>query len=369
MALSPAGNGVLMRLPLDKALSLGAMRSLLLCALKAVIKQGLVRIGIALFVVSGVFLAMVLYTTRMPGTSFSADLPALSEEENILWQEMHEHIHMLCTLIGERNYLCPDKLSAAADYIERCFLQYGLLVERQPYTVHGATFYNLCAEKKGNHDTQNIIVVGAHYDSFVGSPGADNNGSGIAALLALARRCGAQVHPTTLRFVAFANEEPPFFWTKNMGSFVYAARCRQRGEQIVAMLSLESLGYYRDELGTQHYFFPLGFFYPSPGNFIGFVSNIASRNLLRQCIGIFRTYANFPSPGAVLPWFLPGVFWSDHWPFWKMGYPAIMVTDTALFRNPHYHTAGDRPETLDGARMARVVAGLVKVIDNLAGAD
>ncbi|MCX8045146.1 MAG: M28 family peptidase, partial [Desulfobacterota bacterium] len=254
----------------------------------------------------------------------------------------------------------------AAAYNEAYFKDYGYAVERQAYTVANMTFYNVIAEVRGSSRPEEIIIIGAHYDTFPGSPGADDNGSGIAALLVLARLFSGNVLERTLRFAAFVNEEPPFFWTRSMGSYVYALRCREQGENIRAMLSLESIGYYSDKPKTQHYLFPLGLFYPRTGNFIAFVSNLMSRNLLRHCVGVFRNNVAMPVQAAAFPWFVPGVFWSDHWPFWKVGYPAIMVTDTALFRNPNYHTPEDRPETLDYHRMAQTVNGLDQVIRHLA---
>jgi hypothetical protein len=147
-----------------------------------------------------------------------------------------------------------------------------------------------------------------------------------------------------------------------MGSVRYARRCRQRDEQIVAMLSLETIGYYSDAPGSQQYPFPFGLLYPSEGNFIGFVGNVSSGDLVRTAIGAFRQHARFPSEGAAVPASIQGVGWSDHWSFWQVGYPGIMVTDTAPFRYPHYHRREDTPDKVDYARMARVVAGLEHVV-------
>ena len=211
-----------------------------------------------------------------------------------------------------------------------------------------------------------ILLIGAHYDSVFGSPGANDNGSGVAAMLALARRFAGKPAQHTLRFVAFVNEEPPYFLTGQMGSFVYAGRCKARGDRISAMISLETIGYFSDAPHSQTYPAPgLGVFYPSVGNFIGFVSNVPSRNLLRRAIALFRKHAKIPSEGAALPAFIPGVSWSDQWSFWQHGYPGIMITDTAPFRYPHYHSATDTPDKLDYDRFALVVSGMEKVIEEL----
>jgi Zn-dependent M28 family amino/carboxypeptidase len=213
----------------------------------------------------------------------------------------------------------------------------------------------------GTSRAAEIVVVGAHYDSVEGTRGANDNGSGVAALLAAARAFAQRSDrpARTLRFVAFANEEPPYFQGSGMGSLVYARACRARGDRVVAMVSLETIGFYTDMPDTQHYPPPLGIAYPSTGNFIGFVGNVASRALVRRAISAFRETTRFPSEGAALPEWMPGVGWSDHWSFWQAGYPAIMVTDTAPFRYPHYHDASDLPDKLSYDRMARVVDGIV----------
>jgi Zn-dependent M28 family amino/carboxypeptidase len=225
---------------------------------------------------------------------------------------------------------------------------------------------NLEAVLPGHGAADEIIVVGAHYDSVAGSPGANDNASGVAALLELARLLAGTALPRSVRFVAFANEEAPFFYGDEMGSNRYAARAQVQGERIVAMLSLETLGYYTDQPGSQRYPFPFSLFYPDTGNFIGFVGNFSSRALVRRAIGAFRAATSFPSEGVAAPSGMEGVHWSDHWSFWQAGYPAIMVTDTALFRYPHYHAATDTPEQLDYNGLARVTGGLAEVIGALA---
>jgi hypothetical protein len=182
----------------------------------------------------------------------------------------------------------------------------------------------------------------------------------------LAKSFTGQKPARTLRFVAFVNEEPPFFYTENQGSLVYAKRCRARGENVMMMVSLESIGYYDTRKGSQKYPFPVGLCYPSRGDFIGFVGRTSERRFVRHCVKLFREHAQFPSEGGALPGWLEGIGWSDHWAFWQAGYPAIMVTDTTLFRSPHYHQPSETPEVVDYDRMARVVNGLEKVIKALA---
>lgn len=304
---------------------------------------------------------------RMPGVSYSGDLPPLTAEENLLRSALGEDIQKLGGDIGQRNSDYYDNLKAAEQYLESAFKQAGYTVQQQQYSVGGQTFANLEIEIPGVEHPDEIVIVGGHYDSVFSSRGANDNGSGAAAVIELARRFANKKTSRTLRFVEFVNEEPPFFWTENMGSLVYAKRCRERNENIVAMLSLETMGYYSDEKGSQKYPAPLNLVYPSVGNFIGFVGNVNSGALVRQVIAAFRRQTPFPSEGAALPAQIPGVGWSDHWAFWQQGYSAVMVTDTAPFRYLYYHTIDDTPDKIDYGRLARVVLGLERVITELVG--
>jgi Zn-dependent M28 family amino/carboxypeptidase len=208
------------------------------------------------------------------------------------------------------------------------------------------------------------LVVGAHYDTVPGCPGADDNASAVAALIELAGMLESEKLP--IRFVAFANEELPYFMGPDMGSWVSAKRSRERGERISAMLSLEMLGYYSDKPGSQRYPPPLGLFYPDRANYIAFVGDLGAFGLVRKSVRAFRKHSDFPSEWLAGPAFIPGVTRSDHWSFRDLGFPAIMITDTAYNRNPHYHRPSDTPDTLDYARMAEVTLGLAGVLRELA---
>jgi Zn-dependent M28 family amino/carboxypeptidase len=309
----------------------------------------------------------------MPGKNVSKVGP-LSPDEIALREELRADVQKLAGEIGERNMWHYPQLNTAADFIEDSFSRAGLRTRRDSYEIRGQACHNIEAEIPGNQPE--IIVIGAHYDSVFGSPGANDNGSGAAAVLALAKRFAAreteqgapQRKPNkTLRFVAFVNEEPPYFLSGEMGSQVYARRCKERRDKISAMISLETIGYFSDAPNSQKYPSPgLGLFYPKVGNFIGFVSNVRSGALLRRVITLFRKNARVPSEGASLPAFIPGVSWSDQWSFWQNGYPAIMVTDTAPFRYPYYHSSNDTPDKLDYDRFTLVVSGMEKVIEELA---
>jgi Zn-dependent M28 family amino/carboxypeptidase len=301
----------------------------------------------------------------MPGKNVSKAAP-LSAEEIKLRDELRADVEMLGGQIGERNLNRYPQLQAAAEFIENSFMGAGLQPRRDSYTLKNLLCHNIEAEIHGS--SPEIILIGAHYDSVFGAPGANDNGSGVAAMLALAHRFAGRSTSQTLRFVAFVNEEPPFFQTPQMGSFVYASRCKQRGDKIAAMISLETIGYFSDAPNSQSYPAPgLGMFYPTTGNFIAFVGNVRSRPLLRRALSIFRAQEKIPSEGAALPDFIPGVSWSDQWSFWKHDYPAIMITDTAPFRYRPYHEPTDTPDKLDYDRFALVVSGMEKVIRDLAG--
>ena len=290
----------------------------------------------------------------------------LSAEEMALREELRGDVETLAVEIGERNMWRYAQLNAAADFIENSFSCAGLHPRRDTYDLRGQACHNIEAEIRGV--SQKIVLMGAHYDSVFGSPGANDNGSGVAAVLALARGFAGKRVQHTLRFVAFVNEEPPYFLTEQMGSFVYASRCKTRGDRISAMISLETIGYFSDAPHSQTYPAPgLGIFYPKVGNFIGFVSNLHSRALLRHATALFRKHATIPSEGAALPAFIPGVSWSDQWSFWQHGYPGVMITDTAPFRYPHYHAPTDMPDKLDYDRFTLVVSDIEKVIKDLAG--
>jgi Zn-dependent M28 family amino/carboxypeptidase len=302
---------------------------------------------------------------KMPLKSYSGPWVPLSAEESALKTELARDVQHLAGDIGERHVFRPNSYAAAVAFIEQSFQEVGYEVTQQPFTAHGRTCLNLEVTITGVTRPDEIVVVGAHYDTVIDCPGANDNGSAVAALLALSRRFGESQPERTLRFVAFANEEPPFFQGDGMGSLAYARRCRATNDNVVAMISLETIGYYSDMKGSQKYPFPIGLFYPSTGDFIAFVGNRASKGLVQQCVASFRRQVKFPSEGAALPGVIPGIGWSDHWSFWQTGYPAIMVTDTAPFRYPYYHTPEDTPDRLDYERLARVVAGLEIVIAEL----
>lgn len=321
----------------------------------------------------GLFAGGLAFATVMPGRTHRGPLPPATPRQRELAEELRKDVAALAGEardggIGVRRLGLRDSLARAERVVSDAFARAGHAPQRLPFDADGEEAANVEVVVPGARAPEEIVVVGAHYDSAAPAPGADDDASGVAILLALARTWGRGGHARpgrTLRLVAFANEEPPHFQNPTMGSLVYARACRARGDRVVAMLSLESLGYFRDEEGTQKYPPIVSFFYPSRGDFVGFVGDTSSRSLVRRAVGVFRTKAAFPSEGAALPGWVVGVGWSDQWSFWQVGYPGVMVTDTAPFRNPGYHTIQDRPETLDPERMARVTEGLEAVVADL----
>ena len=277
-----------------------------------------------------------------------------------------QHVEHLASVIGERNVWTYAALQRTAEYIEAQLAASGYRTTRQTYDVARLPVSNIEAVLDGTDRRDEIVVLGAHYDTVGGCPGANDNGTGVAALLELARRFAGRPQSRTLRFVAFVNEEPPFFQTPRMGSYVYASAAHARGDRIVGMLSLETMGYYSTERGSQKYPGPLAAMYPDVGDFIGFVADMNSEALMLRARAAFEASTEFPVQALAGPAELPGVGWSDQWSFWQHGYPALMVTDTAPFRYPWYHTAHDTADKIDYVSFAAVVDGLEAVATSLA---
>ncbi len=301
--------------------------------------------------------------TQMPLKSYKGPLQPLSDEESQLATRLSAHVTYLSETVGERSLSRPGSLQATTDYLRDTLKQAGYAATERTYSIEGHAVSNIEVSLVGSHDSSGPVIVGAHYDSVAGTVGADDNATGVAGVLELARLLQGSKLRRTVRFVLFVNEEPPYFRTDTMGSLVYARQLRHDRIPVSAMISLEMLGFYSDVAGSQKYPPVLGLFYPSRGDFIGFVGNQESRDLVRRSIRRFRESASFPSEGVAAPADWPGVGWSDHWSFWQQQYPAIMITDTAMFRYPYYHTPLDTANRLDFARMARVVSGVRTVVE------
>ncbi len=295
------------------------------------------------------------------GVFWSGSLVGATWDESSVQASLAAYVRTLAGDLGPRSYKDPANLNAAAEFIFQRLASFGYDLTEQPYQVGELAVRNIIAERRGTEQPDRVIVIGAHYDTVAGSPGADDNASGVAVLLELARLHAETRFRKTVRFVAFTLEEPPFFRSRHMGSRVYARSLKERGEQVDAMLCLESVGYYSEAPGSQSFpwlVFWLRWRYPTTGNFLTIISDANSQPLQTQVRDALTAHMDVPVETYAGPWWIPGVDWSDHGSFWNEGYPAVMLTDTALFRNPHYHRPTDLPHRLDYRAMTELVRGL-----------
>lgn len=287
-----------------------------------------------------------------------------TKEEDKSAVQLRNIVHILSDEISERSFAYYENLEEASSFIYHSFVELGYPVQIISYKIDGKVYKNLIAIKQGVTYPAETIILGAHYDTCF-NPGADDNASGVAGLLEIARLLKNVRLNHTVKFIAFVNEEPPFFKSINMGSYVYAHQAKEKGEKIKAAVILEMIGYYSQDLFSQRYLPFLGPFYPNKANFISIVGNLPSRHVVSGIHRGFKYKSNFPVETLIAPEMVPGIYYSDHWSFWQLGIPAIMVTDTAFLRNPHYHKHSDKTQTLDFESMVKVVNGLKEAFINL----
>lgn len=316
-----------------------------------------------------VLLIMLLFNSyfilKMPESSFEGTIPALNKKESQIKDNLNKHVDFLANTIGQRNVYTLNSLKQSAKYISDKLAICNTNPVSQEYLIDQLSVSNVIGTKTTSTNSKGVIVIGAHYDTILDSPGANDNATGVAAMLELCRLLSKHNFNHTIKFVGFVNEEPPFFKTNKMGSYVFAKHLKENGIHVKGMLSLETIGAYYPEPNTQQYPPLLKKIYPNQGDFVAFISNPTSSWLLKSMIKSFRQTSSFPSEGLMAPGSIQGVDWSDHWAFWQFGYPAIMVTDTALFRYPYYHTHNDTHDKVDFESLARVVNGLEKVLIKL----
>ncbi len=305
---------------------------------------------------------------RAPGTLYGPSSAPLSADQSRLREELKQDVEELSTDIGPRN--AGESLAAvlaAERWIVDRLVASGLQPRRDEIDVNGSTVANVEIIFPGAVHPEEIIVIGAHYDTVFGSPGANDNASGVALLLATARRLRAAPTGRTVRIVFFVNEEFPFSFGMQMGSKVYAERARARGDDIVTMIAVDSIGYYTSAPGSQASVpFHFGLF-PSTGNFVAFISNGENRRLLDRVVAIFQEQSRFPSVGAATDW--KAASRSDHAPFWWQGYPALLMSDTSEGRDPNYHQPTDTADNLNYDDLARVADGFIRTIQVLADGE
>ena len=338
-----------------------------------IIRACLVGLPVGLIVIGA---GCILYTTLSDpigktNAAVAPPLAALPPLTSISASDLESHVRTLTETIGERHAGKHEALDRAKIFLLSTLgpSNIGYQVQQQVYEVDGQKFANIIAELPGTELSDEVVIVGAHYDSAPGTPGADDNATGVAALISLASEFSKQPQRRTIRFVAFTNEEPPFFQTENMGSLRYAKSVHAAGDQVVAMVSLETMGYFLDQPGSQRYPPQIAGQYPDRGNYIAVVGNVSSKPLVEFTHESFAKTNLIPTEKASFPGSIQGIGWSDHWSFWEFDYLAVMITDTAPFRNPHYHQPSDTIEKIDFERYTRAVAAAKVAIEDLATAE
>jgi hypothetical protein len=283
-----------------------------------------------------------------------------SEPARVDAAALEQHVRELAVNLHPRSFENFANIERAGDYILAAFIATGAETEVQKFAVQGSLYRNLIV-RFGPREGP-VLVIGAHYDANGGTPGADDNASGVAGLLELARLLGANPPPQPVELVAYTLEEPPYFRSASMGSFQHAQALVNSGRRLRLMMSLEMIGYFRDEPDSQQFPVPgLELLYPDSGNFIAIVGRFGDFGATRRVKALFRGATDLPVESMNAPAKVPGVDFSDHVNYWHFELPAVMVTDTAFLRNPHYHQASDTPETLDYPRMAKVVQAVYAV--------
>ena len=321
-------------------------------------------------IIGFMLLVVLIFSLLLIGLWFWVTQPLLtraspSSERTVEPARLEEHVRKLSVELVPRDQSHIENLDQVAAYIKNEFSQTTASVSEQPYNVQGKSYRNVIAEF--GPDSAERIVVGAHYDTAGPLPGADDNASGVAGLIELARLLGRQPPPLRVELVAFTLEEPPYFRTNGMGSSVHAESLRKQNIRLRAMFCLEMIGYFSDAPNSQR--FPTKLFracYPSTGNFIGVVGRFSDWSLVRRTKASMRKASPLPVYSINAPTLVRGVDLSDQLNYWHAGYSAVMITDTAFYRNRNYHTGRDTAEKLDYKRMALVVEGIYAAVVDVA---
>ena len=310
---------------------------------------------------------LAAYALWVPGTSAPWPTAALTDDERQLADRLKSHIISIAS--EPHNVRHPEALERSAVAVEAAFREIGLEPQRQEFEADGVKVRNIWVtiEPRDAAAQPAALVIGAHYDSDGIAPGANDNASGTASILELARMLkDFKPQRTRIYLVAFVNEESPYWQTANHGALRFADLLLGRGEHVRGMISLETLGWFSNKPGSQKYPSPFNLIYPDVGNFVALVAMPGSRTFLHEVIAAYRAHASMPTIGGVAPSFIPGIAWSDHAPFADRGVPALMMTDTAPFRYPHYHRATDTPDKVDVGMLARITKSLELTLRDIA---
>ena len=295
-------------------------------------------------------------TSSMTGEPPEAHRPQITHN-------LYRHVEVLSREIGSRSVHECGKLKQAQTYIETCLREYGMAGEAQDYTVNGKTYSNVVVTLPGTKNPPQTIVIGAHYDTVADTPGADDNASAVSLLLEICRALRGYSPDNTVKLVFFTLEEPPVYDTRNMGSYVFARDAKERDEDIKLMICLEMIGYYNHRGKGQEFPLPLmNLFYSPVPDFVLVIGDIASRKMVLLTGDTIGRASGLRVETLAVPQFFSGIKLSDHSSFWKNGYRAIMITDTAFYRNPNYHTSGDTIDTLDFNKMTALCEGMVQTV-------
>jgi hypothetical protein len=326
------------------------------------------------YIISGlvILILALLYYGSWYMTQCSAEWEGttIEEKKNIdlaeIQNELISDVKFLSETIGPRNFIYYDQLNLCREWIKNKWQTQGFEVTEQTFEMDGREYANLEVEVQGIKSPEEIIILSNQYDTLPDSPGANNNAGGVAVIFQLTKLLKDFVSDKTLRFVAFTNEEDPIFGTEQMGSYYYAQRSAEKNENIIIMLSLDAIGYYTNEPGSQRLPWPFSIFYPDNGNFLAFIGDFSSREYMEAVTKGFKKGSSFPIEAGVVPQWIEGASWSDHQSFWIFGYPAIMVTDTGGFRSPYHTTTADTMDKMDFEALARIVLGMYGVILEIA---
>lgn len=306
-----------------------------------------------------VILAAYWYMIRCEGSWDGEPLEtAMADELVAMETELRADVAWLSQTVGPRNPAHYENLVRTAEWIRDRWTSYGYEVLEQKLEVDGKECVNLEVEIPGRVAASEIIVLGAQYDTWPESPGANNNGGGVAVLLQVSRLLRDYEPDRTIRLVALTTQEPPYSKTEQMGSIHYARRSHERGEDIRVMMSMDAIGVYKQEPGTQNYPFPFSLLYPDTGNFLGFIADLGTRSLLVETTRGFKKGSAFPIEAGSVPRWVTGASWSDHASFWDYGYRGIQITDTGAFRSAAHTTVEDTMEKMDFAALARISVGM-----------
>ena len=324
---------------------------------------------IKISLVSGLLLTILLFFSYWYMIKCEGKWNGIPIEKNVnlgkIRKELESDIYYMSVELGPRNAFSYERLQKCAEWIKKRWESQGYTVKSQTFSIQGKDYTNLEIEIPGRKAPSEIVIVSAQYDTLPDSPGANNNASGVAVLLQLSKLLKTYTPDRTLRLVNFVNEEDPFFGTEWMGSFKYAEMAYKRHEDIKVMLSIDSIGFYKDEPGSQKLPFPFSAFYPDRGNFLAFIGDFSSRKYMIQATKGFKKGSSFPIEAGVAPKWAKGASWSDHLSFWKFGYPGIQITDTGGFRSPYHTTREDTIEKLNLDALSRIVLGMRGTVTEL----